>query len=105
VWAEGTGEEWMRSVPKNSGERPNMTQDELVAAIKEKLRPPTVHAAAYVKRPLITLVAPGRKRPFPAKGFPRAELLTVTEREDGIHSVWLYDAERLLTALNKHGIF
>ena len=75
-----------------------MTQDELVAELRRKVTG-RVTSAAYVDRPLITLVIPGRRRPFPAKGFPRAELLCYNSAGG---SVWLYDAERLLRAIEKH---
>lgn len=74
-----------------------MTSEELVSALQTKIAG-YVNLASYVTRPLITIVVPGRKRPFPAKGFPRAELLTVNSKGE---AVWLYDAERLLKSLER----
>ena len=74
-----------------------MTQDELVAELQKRIAG-QVNGAAWVRRPLVTLVIQGAKRPFPIKGFPRAELLCNNSKGE---SVWLYDAERLLAALNK----
>lgn len=73
-----------------------MTQDELVAELQKKVTG-RVNGAAWVHRPMVIVVVPGNKRPFPAKGFPRAELLCLNSKNE---SVWLYDAERLLKALS-----
>lgn len=50
----------------------------------------------------IQLVNSTQRAPFPKKGWPRGELLCTSRVSTGLQSVWLYDAKKLLDALNKH---
>lgn len=71
-----------------------MTPHQLRKACQESLNRPLASMG------LIQLVSPDHKRPFPTKGWPRPEELLCCNSSGG--SVWLYDAKKVLEAVNKH---
>ncbi len=63
----------------------------------DELKLACVHAVA--NQGSLALVSQDRSAPFPKKGWPKGELLCVNE---AMQSVWRYDAQALLDALERH---
>ena len=70
-----------------------MTIDELKQACRDAIEKKISSPAG-----IVLVNKKGLGRPLPAKGFPRPQLLCQNSRKE---SVWMYNAEKLLAALEK----